>query len=73
MKSVETDLGPVCSRCASAVPPRMTCKACGRSFASASECTRAVAQRAIAIHDARRAERRRLLRAILRGQEGVPG
>jgi hypothetical protein len=73
MKSVETDLGPVCSRCASAVPPKMTCKACGRSFASVSECTRAVAQRAIAIHDARTADRRRLLLAIRRGPEGAPG
>jgi hypothetical protein len=51
---VETDLGPVCSRCTSAAPPRLVCTSCGRAFASVTEATRAVALYAMAVYDARR-------------------
>jgi hypothetical protein len=63
---VETDLGPVCNRCTSAAPPRLTCSACGRTFASALESARAAAQYAIAVYDRRRG-------AIRRGPEAAPG
>jgi len=62
---VETDLGLVCGRCASAAPPRLVCTSCGRAFASVTEATRAVALYAMAVYDSRRARRR--------GPEVAPG